>query len=96
VITKLLKRHGILLKTITRKNNGGHVYGFRKYGGRSIELKKEQEVIELIKSYRANGYSYQKIGNILNESGIQTKERKGHWYPKVIRQIFLRTYCRIS
>lgn len=90
-ITKLLKKHNIPLKTVTRKINGGHVYGFRKYGGKSIELKKEQEVIELIKSYRASGYSYQKIGDILNEEGIHTKERRGYWYSKVVRQIFLRS-----
>ena len=90
VITKLLKKNDILLKTVTRKNNGGHVYGYRKYGGKCIELKKEQETIALIKSYRFNGYSYQRIAMVLNENSIQTKKRNGLWHSKVVREICLR------
>ena len=88
-ITKRLKQYGIPLKTITRRNDGGHVFGYRKYGGKAIELKKEQEVIELIKSYRNSGYSYQKIAEILNDKKIETKQRKGFWYSKVVRDIYL-------
>jgi hypothetical protein len=67
------------------------VFGCRQYGGRSIVVKKEAEAIELIKSYRTSGYSYQKIADILNGQKIQTKARKGIWYSKVVRQIFLRS-----
>lgn len=73
VITKLLKEYNIPLKIVTRKNTGGHVYGYRKHRGKSINLKKEQEVIELIKSYRGSGYSYQKIADVLNDNKVQTK-----------------------
>lgn len=90
-ITKILKRHNIPLKIYTRRNNGGHVYGYRKFGGKAIEMKKEQEVIKLIKSYRESGYSYQKIADILNHMKIETKNKKGFWYSKVIRQVSLRT-----
>lgn len=90
-ITKLLKRHGIPLKIYTRRNDGAHVYGHRKYGGKTIELKKEQEVIELIKTYRESGYSYQKIADILNQEKIETKLKKGFWYSKVVRSLALRT-----
>ena len=90
-ITKLLKQYGIPLKKITRRNDGGHVFGYRKFGGKAIELKKEQEVIELIKSHRRSGYSYQKITDILTEKKIETKTKKGVWYSKVVRQILKRT-----
>jgi len=86
-ITKLLKQYDIPLKTFTRRNNGGHVFGYRKYRGRSIEMKKEQEIITLIKSYRESGYSYQKIADTLNQKKIETKMRSGRWYSKVIRSI---------
>ncbi len=89
-ITKLLKRYDIPLKTITRRSNGGHVYGYRKFGGKAIEFKKEQEVIELIKSFRNSGYSYQKIANVLNEKKVETKTKKGIWYSKVVRETYLR------
>lgn len=89
-ITKRLKEYGIPLKTVTRRTNGPMVYGYRKYGGRSIELKKEQEVIELIRSHRDSGYSYQKIADLLNEKRVVTKEGRNIWYSKVVRRIWLR------
>lgn len=89
-VTNYLNRYGIPLKKVTRRNNGGTVYGFRKYGGKSIVLKKEQDVMELIKLYRAQGYSYQKIADLLNDQKIGTKTKKGFWYSKVVRQIHLR------
>lgn len=88
-ITTRLKHYGIPLKKITRRNDGGHVFGYRKFGGKAIELKKEQEVIESIKSYSASGYSYQKIADLLNDKKIETKMKKGFWYSKVIRGIYL-------
>jgi transposase len=90
-VTNQLNKFGIPLKKVTRRVNGGHVFGFRKYGGKSIELKKEQEVMLLVKSYRASGFSYQKIADLLNDKKVQTKVKKGCWYPKVVRQIFLRS-----
>lgn len=44
------------------------------YTGKAIEVKKEEEVIELIKSYRRSSYSYMKSSDILNKSKIQTKK----------------------
>ena len=87
-ITRLLKQYKIPLKTVTRRNKGGHVYGYRRFGGKAIEMKKEQEVIGLIKSYREIGYSYQKIADILNQKKIETKTRKGFWYSKVVMGIY--------
>jgi hypothetical protein len=52
--------------TLTRRENGKMVYEYRQYGGSAIELKKEVEVISLIKSYRDSGYSYVTIADILN------------------------------
>lgn len=89
-VTNYLNKYGIPLKKVTRRTNGGHRFGFRRYGGRSILMKKEQEVMEMIKLYRFQGYSYQKIADILNNQKIQTKTKNGFWYSKVVRQIFLR------
>ncbi len=86
-----MKRHGIPLKIYTRKSDGAHVYGYRKHGGKAIELKKEQEVIALIKTCRESGYSYQKIADILNQKKIETKLKKGFWYSKVVRSLALKT-----
>lgn len=90
MVTRYLKHYGIPLKTFTRRETGKMVFGFRQYGGKAIGVKKENEVIELIKSYRASGYSYISIADILNKGNIQTKMKKGIWYSKVVRQIFLR------
>ncbi|MEI7488005.1 MAG: recombinase family protein [Chryseobacterium sp.] len=89
-VTRHLKQCGIPLKTFTRRETGKMVYGFRQYSGKAIGVKKEGEVIELIKSYRESGYSYIRIADILNKNKIQTKMKKGIWYSKVVRQIFLR------
>jgi len=89
-ITRHLKKHKISPHSITRRETGSHVFGFRKYKGKSIELKKEQEVINTIRTYKALGYSYQKIADILNAKKTETKNKKGIWHPKVVRQIFLR------
>ena len=35
-----------------------------------------------------------KIADMLNDKKIQTKMRKGFWYSKVVRQIFLRATVR--
>jgi hypothetical protein len=93
-ITKKLKQFNIPLKRYTRRINGPHVYGFRKYNGKSIELKKEQEVIEMLNFYRMNGYSYQRIADIFNQQNINTKTKKGFWYSKTIRAVFLRHTAR--
>lgn len=87
-ITRLLKQYKIPLKTVTRRNNGGHVYGFKKYRGRSIEMKKEQEIIRIVKLHRESGNSYQKIANILNHNKIPTKTKTGEWLPNTVRRLF--------
>lgn len=89
-VTRHLQSCGIPLKKDTRRVNGGHVYGFRKYSGKSIEFKKEQKVIELIKSYRKDGYSYQKIAEHLNSNELLPKRGGKNWFSKVVRQIYLR------
>lgn len=56
-------------------------------------MKKEQEIIKTIHAYKEQGYSYQKIADLLNERQIKTKRAAGKWYPKVVRQILLRASC---
>ena len=82
------------MKTVTRRESGRMVYGFRQYQGKAIKAKKETEVIDMIISYRESGYSYLKIADILNDKKIQTKMRIGFWYSKVVRQIFLRSTAK--
>lgn len=89
-VTRWLNKYGIPLKTITRRETGDQVYGYRKYLGMSIPVKKEQKVIELITKYRHKKVSYHKIAVLLNEKGIKTKLGQGKWYAKVVRQIYLR------
>ena len=89
-VTRWLKRYDIPLKTVTRRETGGQVFGYRRYLGMVVPVKKEQKVIELIKRSRARGESYQKIADMLNEKGIKTKLGEGKWFSKVVRQIFLR------
>jgi len=76
---------------VTRRETGGQVFGYRKFGGRSVEVKTEQAVIGIIKKYREQGYSYQRVADLLNDQGVKTKMRQGFWYSKVVRQIFLRS-----
>lgn len=94
-VTKRLKEFNIPLKTITRRETGGQVYGYRRYLGMSIPVKKEQRVINQINSYRSRGYSYQRIADLLNKSGVKTKHDNGVWFSKVIRQIHRRSQCDI-
>lgn len=90
-ITQRLKGYGIGLNSSTRRTNGSHVFGFKKLHGKCVPMEKEQRIIREIKKYRNLGHSYQKIADILNNERIATKTRKARWYPKVIRQIHLRS-----
>lgn len=90
-VTKHLKLYGIPLKSFTRRQTGKIVFGFRQHGGRAIESKTELEAIRLIRLHREGGKSYSKIADVLNESKVLTKKRKGNWYPKVVRQIYIRS-----
>jgi hypothetical protein len=85
-----LKQFRIPLKTVTRRETGGQVFGFRKFGGRAVEVKTEQAIVGMIQTYRQQGFSYQRIADLLNEQKVSTKLRKGFWYSKVVRQIWLR------
>jgi hypothetical protein len=38
---------------------------------------------------RTGGYTYQKIADKLNLDNVGTKTRKGIWYSKVVRGVFL-------
>jgi hypothetical protein len=90
-VTKKLKAFGIPLKKVTRRETGSQVFGYRKHGGRSVEVKTEQAVIGLIQRYREQGYSYQRVADLLNDRMVKTKTRQGFWYSKVIRQIYIRS-----
>lgn len=89
-VTKKLKLYDIPLKKVTRRETGSMVYGYRKRHGKSVEVKTEQAVIEIINGYRETGYSYQRIADFLNQKKINTKKDSKIWYSKVVRQIYKR------
>jgi len=95
-VTKYLKAFDIPLKQFTRRQTGSLSFGYRKYGSKSIELRKEQEIIKRIIKLRDKNCSYQKIADDLNKSIVLTKRKKGVWYPKVVRQIFIRNHKLIN
>ncbi|MFY7992589.1 MAG: hypothetical protein ACOVP4_04780 [Bacteriovoracaceae bacterium] len=90
-VTRKLKELQIPLKKVTRRETGSQAFGYRKYGGRSVEVKSDQAVIKLINLYRQQGYSYQRVADLLNDQNVKTKLRQGFWYSKVVRQIFIRS-----
>jgi hypothetical protein len=75
-LSKFSNRFDISIKVQNRKNTGSHVFGYRQYGGRAIVFKNDQKIIESIKSHRSNGYSYQKIANVLDQNKVETKQGK--------------------
>lgn len=66
------------------------VFGYRYYGGQAIPVKKEQEVINKIIKLRKKGLTYRKVADELNSLKIETKTKKNIWYPKTVRQVYLR------
>lgn len=89
-ISRLLIKHEFPIKKYTRRENGQHVYGYRLYGKKAVAFQKEQMIIEMIKDYRARGFSYSSIANELISKNIKTKNRSKLWHSGVVRKIYLR------
>lgn len=89
-VTRKLNEFGIPLKTVTRRESGRIVYGFRQYSGKAIPVKKEQVVIKKILLLRKRRLSYRAVADELNRLQVQTKTGSNYWYPKVVRQIAMR------
>lgn len=87
-ILKYLKFFGI--KSIApgqnRKRKRGLAYGVKNEGVHKREL----QIIQRMKEFRAKGYSYEKIAKIFNTMKIPTKTRRGKWHRKTIHQILNR------
>ena len=62
------------------------MYGFDRVGDELVPNEEEQNVVQQMKSYRSDGYSYRKIATTLNAANIPTKEQK-QWYPKTVSYI---------
>ncbi len=71
------------------KKTGGDVpLGFNLNDvGELIENSEEQEIINLIKSLRAQGHSYRAIACNLEAHGFRTKRGNAVWHPQTIKQI---------
>ncbi|PIK13975.1 recombinase family protein [Halobacteriovorax sp. JY17] len=70
-----------------QKRRRGLAYGQKVEKREVSQHKREREVIEKMKEFRAKGYSYRKIAEILNVLKVPTKTKKGLWYGKTIYQV---------
>ena len=94
-IKRALKKHNIELRPDDVMTSGPVRFGKKRIKGKEIDHKREQEVKTLISELRDQKFSYQKIANILNTMGIKSK-KKGKWYAKTIRTIFLNSKKNIN
>jgi hypothetical protein len=90
-VVRNLEAFGIVIRAEDRVRKPKYApYGQRRIKGQEIEYKRELEVIEKARALRGQGYSFQKIANILNTMKLPTKTKKAKWYPKTVRDIILR------
>lgn len=61
-------------------------YGFRREGDHLIGHPDEQRVLKRIRRLRGKGHSYQRVGHVLNRSGVSAK-RGGSWYAASVRSV---------
>lgn len=91
-VSKYLEHFEIPLRPDdSRRTTGAHTFGYKLRHRQAIPNKREQEAIEKMIKLRAQGFSYEKIAEILNTIGVTTKRGGAKWYAKTIRGILLRT-----
>ncbi len=66
---------------------GKRMEGQKPFGSRDGEAL----TVELVRHYRADGYSYEAIANILNADGVSTRKRGGKWFATSIKRILTNT-----
>jgi DNA invertase Pin-like site-specific DNA recombinase len=71
------------------KTGGSIPFGYDFVDGTLVENAREQRIIRLMESLRAEGHSYQRIANTLNEDGHLTKTGRA-WTWKLVRKTYLR------
>jgi len=66
---------------------GNVPFGFEMLNGKLIPSNAELAVVKEMRSLRANGVSYQKIADYLNEKGISPKNNGRQWYKATVRGV---------
>lgn len=67
-----------------QRRKRGLAFGAKVQARKVVKHKKERQAIERMVSLRDQGYSYQKIADILNTMNVPTKTRKGKWSRKQV------------
>jgi hypothetical protein len=85
-VLKYLKEFGIEVRGTgsNQRRKRGLAFGAKVQARKVVEYKKERQAIERMVSLRGQGYSYQKIADILNTVNVPTKTRKGEWSRKQV------------
>jgi site-specific DNA recombinase len=67
-------------------------YGYRlaEDGVHLVPVPHEQEVIQRLQQWRAQGYTYTELVKMLEQLGIETKEGKRLWLPAAVHRILAR------
>ena len=86
---KVNKRKFKKMKENSKSFAGAAPYGYQKKDGLLAKKLSEQKVISEMQRLREEGLSFRKIGNILSEQFIPSKQN-GLWYPNVIKAILQR------
>jgi len=92
-ILKYLRLHGIPIRASGKNVRPVRSVGFgqRIVNRQVIAHRKELELIEKMRSLRAEGLSYWKIADVLNAWKVPTKTRKGRWHARSVQQILDRS-----
>lgn len=61
-------------------------YGEKRQHGIIVSHKREQGVLEIIQTLRAEGLALRKICVVLDQMKIKTKARKDKWHPEAVRR----------
>jgi chorismate mutase len=88
--TKYLEAFGIALRDEDRGPNQLR-FGKQWRDCQLVDNERERAVIEKMLALRQQGFSYEKIAEILNTLDIKTKSGRSRWYAKTVRQILLRS-----
>lgn len=79
---------------LTKAAAGGYAqgappFGWRAEGGDLVEDATEQGVLDLMRSWRADGMSLREVARMLNEAGVPPR-RGREWYPATVARILAR------
>jgi len=62
-------------------------FGYSRVDGKLVPDNTEKNIIQRIKRWRKNGFSYHKIANLLNEKSIKTKCKSSLWHGSTVHYL---------